>query len=43
MTHYLVHRELPENEVPMPLEIITKENYRFSHSDERAYYSEVKN
>ena len=43
MTHYLVHRELPENEVPMPLEIITKENYRFSHSDERTYYSEVKN
>ena len=37
---YLVHKEMPTNEIPTPLEIITKENYKYSHSEERNYYEE---
>lgn len=37
---YLVHKEMPINEIPTPLEIITKENYKYSHSEERKYYNE---
>jgi LacI family transcriptional regulator len=40
MSNFLVHKELPENEIPTPLEIITKENHQFSHSEERNYYQE---
>ena len=40
MSNYLVHKELPKNEIPTPLEIITKENHKFSHSEERNYYQE---
>lgn len=40
MANYLVHKEIPNNEIPTPLEIITKENYRYSHSEERNYYNE---
>jgi LacI family transcriptional regulator len=40
MANYLVHKETPSDEIPMPLEIITKENYRYSHSEERNYYNE---
>ena len=40
ISNYLVHKELPKNEIPTPLEIITKENYKFSHSEERNYYQE---
>lgn len=37
MANYLVHKEMPTNEIPTPLEIITKENYKYSHSEERKY------
>lgn len=37
IANFLVHREIPSNEIPTPLEIITKENYMFSHSEERKY------
>ncbi len=37
---YLVHKEMPTTEIPTPLEIITKENYKYSHSEERNYYEE---
>ncbi len=40
MADYLVHKEIPNNEIPTPLEIITKENFKFSHSEERNYYNE---
>jgi len=40
MANYLVHKKIPNNEIPTPLEIITKENYNFSHSEERKYYNE---
>ena len=37
---YLVHKEIPNSEINTPLEIITKENYKYSHSEERNYYNE---
>jgi LacI family transcriptional regulator len=37
IANFLVHKEIPSNEIPTPLEIITKENYMFSHSEERKY------
>ena len=40
MANYLVHKEIPTNEIPTPLEIITKENYKYSHSEERKYFNE---
>jgi LacI family transcriptional regulator len=40
ITNYLVHKEMPKNEIPTPLEIITKENFEFSHSEERKYSME---
>ena len=40
MANYLVHKEIPSNEIPTPLEIITKENYKYSHSEERKYFNE---
>ena len=36
---YLVHKEMPNMEIPTPLEIITIENYKYSHSDERNYFN----
>ena len=40
IANYLVHKETPSDEIPMPLEIITKENYKYSHSEERNYYND---
>lgn len=40
IANYLVHKEIPTNEIPTPLEIITKENYKYSHSEERKYFNE---
>ena len=40
IANYLVHKEIPAKEIPTPLEIITKENYKYSHSEERKYYNE---
>jgi LacI family transcriptional regulator len=40
ISNYLVHKEIPNNEIPTPLEIITKENYKYSHSEERKYFNE---
>ena len=40
MANYLVYKEIPAKEIPTPLEIITKENYKYSHSEERKYYNE---
>ena len=40
IANYLVYKEMPTNEIPTPLEIITKENYKYSHSEERKYYNE---
>ena len=37
---YLVHKDIPNSEIPTPLEIITKENYKYSHSEERKYIIE---
>ena len=41
ISNYLVHKEIPNNEIPTPLEIITKENYKYSHSEERKYFNEI--
>ena len=40
IAEYLVHKEIPSSEINTPLEIITKENYKYSHSEERNYYNE---
>ena len=40
IANFLVHKEMPAKEIPTPLEIITKENYKYSHSEERKYYNE---
>jgi LacI family transcriptional regulator len=40
MSNYLVQKELPKNEISTPLEILTMENYKFSHSEERNYFQE---
>ena len=40
MSNHLVHKEIPSNEIHTPLEIITKENYKYSHSEERNYYKQ---
>jgi len=40
MSNYLIHKEIPSNEIPTPLEIITNENYKYSHSEERKYYDQ---
>jgi len=41
IANYLVHKEMPAKEIPTPLEIITKENYKYSHVEERKYFNET--
>ncbi len=40
ISNLLVHKEVPANEIHTPLEIITKENYKYSHLEERNYFGE---
>lgn len=40
MSNFLVYKEKPSQEMPTPLEIITKENVAFSQFDKRRYFNE---
>ena len=40
ISNLLVHKEVPNIEIYTPLEIITRENYKYSHFEERNYYGE---
>ena len=40
MSNFLVYKEKPSQEMPTPLEIITKENIAFSQFDKRRYFNE---
>ena len=37
MVNYLVHKVIPDPEIPTPLEIVTKENVEFIEYDMRRY------
>ena len=41
MVNYLIHKEVPEAELPTPLEIVTRENVEFIEYDKRRYNSEL--
>ena len=41
MVNYLVHKVIPDPEIPTPLEIVTKENVEFIEYDMRRYDSEL--